>query len=210
MATCLYYSPGSCSLASHIVLEEIGKPYDVVEVNVKRGDHLKPEYLAINPHARVPTLKVGAFILTECPAILAYLDRTNPDAALLPEDPAQEARGLSLMSWLASTVHVSFAHVFRPERWSGDDSALAGIKTRGIEQVRAHFDEIEGLLVDGQYSLGRRFSVLDPYLLVFYRWGHRIALTMDSYPRFTAHAQRIAARPAAQRVFAQEGITLTG
>lgn len=210
MATCLYYSPGACSLASHIVLEEIGKPYDVVEVNLKRGDHLKPEYLAVNPHARVPTLKVGSFILTECPAILHYLDRTNPDAALLPEDPAQEARGLSLMSWLASAVHVSFAHVFRPERWTDDAAAHPGIRARAESEIRHHFGEIEALLPENQYALGRRFSVLDPYLLVFFRWGHRLGLPMDSWPRYAAHAGRVSARPAAQRVFAAEGITLTG
>lgn len=202
----LYYAPGSCSLAAHLVLEEIGKPFDTVRLDLGRGEHRRPEYLAINPHGRVPTLKVGAFILTECPAILHYLDRTHPDAMLLPEDPAAEARALSLMSWLASSVHVSFNQVFRGERFSAEADAHAGIAARGRDAVRGHFDEIEALLRPEQFALGRRYSVLDAYLLVFWRWGPGIGLDMEAWPRFGALARCIAARPASQRVFAREGI----
>jgi glutathione S-transferase len=204
----LYYSPGACSLASHIVLEEIGKPFDTVEVNVRRGDQLKPEYLAINPRGRVPTLKIGAFTLTECPAILSYLDRLHPDAALMPEDPALEARGLSLMSWLASSVHIDFAQVFRPARYTDDEAAHPGVIASGKAAVQHHYDEIEELLAESPYALGRKYSVLDPYLLVFYRWGYRLQLDMTRWPRYDAHARRVAERPASQRVFAREGIAL--
>jgi glutathione S-transferase len=204
----LYYSPGACSLASHIVLEEIAKPYDTVLVDLRKGEHLKPEYIAINPHARVPTLKVGSFILTECPAILAYLDRSNPDAALMPEDPAAEAKGLSLMSWLSSSVHIAFAQVFRPARYSDDANHHPAIQASGRQAIAAHFAEIETGLGDAHYALGRKFSVVDPYLLVFYRWGLRIGLDMASFVNFSAHAQRMLTRNAVQRVFAKEGITL--
>ena len=206
----LYYSPGACSLGPHLALEEIGKPYEAVEVNVRRGDQLKPEYLAINPHARVPTLKVGSFILTEGPAILAYLDRTHPDAALMPDDPAQEAKGLSLMSWLASTVHISFAQVFRPARYSDDEAQHAAISAKGKAKVQEHYDEIETLVGDSPWALGRRYSVVDPYLFVFHRWGYRLGLDMARWPRYGAHAASVAARPATQRVMSAEGITATG
>jgi glutathione S-transferase len=206
----LYYSPGACSLASHIVLEEIGRPYDTVEVNLRRGDHLKPDYLALNPHARVPTLEVGAFILTECPAILTYLDRVNPDAGLLPDDPAAEAQGLSMMSWLASSVHISFAQIWRAQRFSEDSGHHEAISASGRAAVLRQFAEIESQLGGGQWALGRHYSVLDPYLLVFNRWGYRIGLDMAAnYPNYVAHAARVGARRAVQRVIAKEGISLT-
>ena len=206
----LYYSPGACSLASHLVLEEIGRPYDTIEVNLRRGEHLKPEYREINPHARVPTLKVGSFILTECPAILAYLDRTHPDAALMPDDPAHEAKGLSLMSWLASTVHISFAQVFRPARFVDDEALHPAVQDKGRAAVALHYDEIETLVGDSPWVLGRRYSVVDPYLFVFHRWGYRLQMDMARGPRYAAHAASVAARPASQRVMAAEGITPTG
>jgi glutathione S-transferase len=205
----LYYSPGACSLAAHLVLEELGRPYDAVEVNLREGAHLKPEYLAINPHGRVPTLKVGSFVLTECPAILAYLDRTHPEAQLLPEDPAQEARALSLMSWLASSVHIAFAQIWRAPRFSDDPATHAAIQASGRAAVQRHFVEIDALLRDVHWALGRRYSVLDAYLLVFNRWGFRIGLDMSAYPSYVAHAVRVAGRPATQRVIAAEGISLT-
>lgn len=204
----LYYSPGACSLASHIVLEEIGKPYDLVEVNVRRGDHQKPEYLALNPRGRVPTLRVGGFVLTECPAILAYLDRTHPEQGLLPDDPAAEAQGLSLMSWLASTLHVSFAQVWRSARFSDDEAAHPSIVASGRAAIARHFDDIEGRLGDAGWALGRRYSVVDPYLLVFWRWAVSIGYDAERWPRYARLAHAVGARPATQRVLAREGIGL--
>lgn len=205
----LYYSPGACSLASHLVLEELGRPYDTVKVDLREGAHLKPEYLAINPHARVPTLKIGSFVLTECPAILAYLDRTHPDAQLLPEDPAQEARALSLMSWLASSVHIAFAQIWRAPRFSDDAATHPSIQAKGRAAVQGYFGEIDALLRGDGWALGRHYSVLDAYLLVFERWGYRIGFDMSAWPNLVAHLQRMATRPATQRVVAAEGIDLT-
>ena len=112
----LYYSPGACSMASHIGLEESGTPYEAKLTSTAKGEHKTPEYLAINPRGKVPALRIGADVLTENLAILTYVAKQFPGADLLPKHPLQEARCLSFMAWLSNTVHPSFTRVFRPER----------------------------------------------------------------------------------------------
>ena len=138
-----YYSPGTCSLAPHIVLEEIGKPYELALVSAsgaREGEMTStPAWKAINPKGRVPALlgvagRIGgaAHLLREVPAILTYLARTNPTAGLFPSDPAAEARCIEWMSWLSSTVHsMAFAQMWRSHRFTTDEGGLRRSKTAG-------------------------------------------------------------------------------
>ena len=204
----LYYSPGACSLAPHIVLEEIGRPFEPVCVMLKDGEHLKPEYLALNPHGRVPALALDGEVLTEVTAVLFWLAQSAPEHELLPHEARAQAQAISLMSWLASSVHIAFAQVWRPARFSDVQGTHAAIQDSGREAVVRHYEEIEQRLRHQPFALGTHYSVLDPYLTVFYRWGWRIGLDMERFPSWHGHAQRIAERPAVQRALAREGITL--
>jgi glutathione S-transferase len=218
----LYYSPGSCSLAAHIVLEEIGQPYEVELVSASgrlEGEMTATsEWRAINPKARVPVLSGvpgrvggGADMLTEVTAILFYLARSNPGAGLLPSEPADEARCLEWMNYLSSSVHATaYAQIWRPLRFVSDEKDFAPLRARGEQDVRDQYSYIETLLGDGRdWAVLGGYSIVDPYLLVFYRWGTRIGLNMrDLYHAWTKLAERLVERPAVQRVFRQERISL--
>lgn len=210
----LFYSPGACSMAPHILLEELGVPYEPVRRVIADGDNRKPDYLAINPRGRVPALAItdaqGERILTEASAIMVYLARRHPDAGLLPEDPEAFARALEWMSWLASTMHQAGVRtVLRPERFTVDPTGAPAIAEQGRAAIRAGYADIESRLTGKSFALGDRYSAVDIYLLVFYRWGNRCGLAMRSdYPNYARLADSLRQRAAVQRVIAREGIEI--
>lgn len=207
----LYYSPGACSLAPHIVLEELGIAYDSMLVSLKDGEHKKADFLKINPKARVPVLNVDGKIMTECVAILTYLGGGFADRGLWPKDTWKQAEAISLMSWLSNTVHIAFAGVFRPERFLEDASAHPQLKATAMANIEKNFADIEKMLTGKTFAMGGQYTVVDPFFLVFYRWGNRIGIPMkERYPIWTKHAQRVASRPTVKRVFEAEGITIEG
>src|SRR5229473_1734773 len=128
----LYYSPGACSMASHIGAEESGAPYEPKQILIAKGEQKAPDYLKINPRGKVPALKLddGA-VVTENTAILSYLAKRFPEKNLLPKEPGAEARCLSMMAWLSNTVHPAFTHIFRPGNFSEDAAAQDSIKAMG-------------------------------------------------------------------------------
>ena len=210
-ALTLYYAPGACSLAAHIVLEEIGLPFETVRLDLAKGDQRAPEYLAVNERGRVPALYEDGWVLTENPAILRHLARSHPEAGLLPEDPRQLAIADEWLAWLSSSHHVAYAHVRRPERYSADESAFPDIRAKGAETFGDLCTMTEVKLSNGGWALGERYSVVDADLMVFWLWarGSAIGFDMpDRFPSWTAHARRMAGRPAVQAVFAREGLTL--
>ena len=205
----LYYSPGACSLASHIVLEEIGAPFEAKRVTIANGEHLQPDFLAINPHGRVPALAEGDFVLTESPAILAWLGLRFAEAGLLDAgDPARLGRTLELLSFFSSSVHISFAQIWRAARFADGESAREEVTAAGRLALEGHFDELEALAGDGGWVVSGRYSIADPYLLVFYRWGGRIGVDMSAYPGWSRHKDAMLERPAVRRALAREEIEI--
>ena len=204
----LFYSPGACSLAAHVVLEELGEPFEAVLVNVAAGDQRKPEYLALNPKGRVPFLLTEQGGLSESVAILTYLVDMRPDVALLPQDPWARAQALSFLAWCAGTVHgTAFAGVFRPARFSDDEGTHPAIRAKGLSEVHAHLAAIEARL-SGRDWIMEHYSIADLYPMIFRRWAARVGVDMSAYPNLVAHAERVAARPPAARAIAHEGIRL--
>ena len=140
----LYYWPGASSVVPHIVLEEIGAPYERQVVNLAQGEHKSEAYLKLNPHGKVPALAVDGMVLTENVAILTYLAKRFPEAQLLPRGTIEEAHCISIMAWFASVVHPTFAHIIRPERFATDRAAHVNLKdtardvffTDKIQQLR--------------------------------------------------------------------------
>ena len=221
MAYRFYYSPGACSLAVHIVLEEIGIPFDL-ELVLSRGERegamtATPEWRAVNPKGRIPALAPvpgssgGApELLTEVPAILLYLGLQHPEAGLLPADAASLARAAEWMNWLSGTVHgMAYGQIWRAQRFSDDETALESIRARGRASLAEHHSYIEHLLADGRgWALPSGYSVVDPYLLVFFLWGQRIGLPMRDYPAWSAATDRMLERPAVRRALEREGVVI--
>ncbi len=208
MTITLYYSPGACSLAPHIVLEELGIAYETVRISTAEGQQRSPEYLKINPRARVPALAVDGKVLVENVAILSFLGGGFPDKGLWPARTWDQAQALSLMAWLADTVHPAFAHLYRPERYVEGPACVEAVKAKGRQVFGESLAEIDRLVAGKRWAVGGRFSVVDAYLLVFYRWGNRNGFAVRDLAHYTSLVERVLARPAVKRVMADEGITM--
>lgn len=201
----LYYSPGACSMASHIALEESGMPYETQQVLLPKGEHRTEAYLKINPRGKVPALRLDdGRVITENTAILTYVAAQNPAAKLLPQDATEFAGCISTMAWLSNSVHPAFTHIFRPERFSDDQSALPGIKETGRKTFFAALQEIDGMLAGNQWIRGTQFTTCDPYALVFYGWGARVELPVNDLKNYTAWKDRMIKRPAVRKILERE------
>ncbi len=198
-----YYTPGTCALATHIVLEHLGRPYDAVPIDFARNQQRSPEYLAINPKGRVPALQTERGVLTETPALLLYLAQCHPEARLAPlDDPFALAELQAVNSWLCSTVHINHAHRRRGSRWSDDAAAQASMQAKVPQNMRESFEWIERELLRGPWVMGDRFSIADPYLFTITTWLPGDAVPIADFPRVAAHHARMQALPAVQRALA--------
>ena len=207
----LYYAPGACSLAPHIALEEVGATFELSRIDFAADQQSSAEYLRVNPKGRVPTLVDGDWVLTEAPAILRYIAARHPAAGLWPWDPREEARCAEWLNWLSSTVQVAFGHVRRATRYASDPRAVEDVAATGKKTARELWQAVDAKLGEGPWAIGARYTVADPLLVVYWHWGRGPVLGFDverEFPNWTAHARRLAARPAVQRAFASEGLTL--
>src|SRR6267154_196342 len=201
----LFYAPCACSMASHIVLEESGEKYEARRMDLAKGEQKAPEYMKIHPLGRVPALKLDdGSPLTENTAILPFLGKRF---GLWPTDPLKEAKALSIVGFFATSVHPAHAHIGRPERYTEDKAAFPGIQAMGKKSFHDYLKQIDALY-SGREWLSDKYSVLDPYALVFYAWGKRRELPMAELRNYTALKDRMAKRAAVQRVLADEGATL--
>lgn len=197
----LFYAPGSCAMASHIALEEAAASYDAVCLDLRAGDQRKPEYLAVNPKGRVPALVTDRGILTENPAILAYVAQTHPAARLAPfEDAYEFGRVQSFNSYLCSTVHVAHAHRMRAYRWADDAAAIAEMQRKVPQNVGECFDLIEREMFEGPWVMGERYSICDPYLFTLAGWLEGDGVDPARFPKIQDHQRRMKQRPAVRKV----------
>ncbi len=201
-----YYSPGACSLASHAALHEWGKPFEARRVMLAQGEHLQPTFLELNPRARVPLLSIDGELIRENAGILTWIGQ---QAGLYPAvGTIEAAKCAEWLAWLTSAVHISFAMIWRGERFATDPSLHPAIRQRGYDWVGEQFGEIDDALARGPYLQGDTLSVADFSLLPFYRWGSRIGLDMSPYPNWNAHAARMLERASVRQALEAEGIGL--
>jgi glutathione S-transferase len=201
----LFYAPGACSMAAHIALEESGEKYEPKRMDLSKGEQKTPDYMKIHPLGRVPALKLdNGSPLTENTAILPFLGKRF---GLWPADPVKEAQALSAIGFFASSVHPSHAHISRPERYTDDKSAHPAIQAMGKKTFHDYLKQIDGMYA-GREWLSDKYSVLDPYALVFYAWGLKRELPVSELKSYTALKDRMLKRPAVQRVLADEGVKL--
>ena len=201
----IYYSPGSCALASHIALAEADAPYEPVRVDFNADEQRGADYLAINPKGRVPALVTDEGTLTETPAILAYVAQRYPAANLVPHDDAFAlARVQSFNSYLCSTVHVAHAHGGRGYRWADDPEALADMKRKVPQTVGECFELIEREMLVGPWVMGANYTISDPYLYTVTRWLEGDGVDVGRFPKVKAHRVAMEARPAVRRVLEEQ------
>ncbi|WP_020591564.1 glutathione S-transferase family protein [Kiloniella laminariae] len=201
----LFHTPGACSQASLIALEEAGADYRIHLVSFATGDQNKAEFLAINPRGRVPALATEDGILSETPAILFYIAQRFPAAKLAPLDNIFAlAQAQAFNSFISSTLHVAHAHGRRGSRWADDPAALEDMKRKVPETVAAAFAQIEENLFKGPWVLGENYSICDGYLHTVAGWMESDGIDPASFPKLFDHRQRMEERPALQRLRARE------
>ena len=197
----LFYAPGTCALASHIALEEASAPYETVRLDFSKGEQRKPEYLKVNPKARVPALITDRGILTETPAILVYIAQAFPAAKLAPiDDPFALAQAQAFNSYLCSTVHVAHAHRPRGMRWADDPAAIEAMKRKVPQNMTECFELIEREMFVGPWVLGATYSICDPYLFTISGWLESDSVDLAKLPKTKQHRERMLERPAVGKV----------
>ena len=201
----LYYAPGTCALASHIALEEAGAEYSTVRINFATSEQRSPEYLAINPKGRVPSLVTERGILTETPAMLAFIAQCFPQARLAPLDDAfRFAEVQAFNSYLCSTVHVAHAHKTRGHRWVDDPAAMEAMKRKVPQSMGDCFALIESKMMQGPWVMGESYTICDPYLFTIAQWLEGDGVDPTRFPKVKAHRDRMSERAAVRKVVAEE------
>jgi glutathione S-transferase len=202
----LYYAPGVCSIGIHVLLEEIGKPYELETVNLREGAQYKPEFTTVSSKSKVPALlRDDGSILTEFPVIASYLAKTNPQAKLIPTDLEAEIRGMEAMEYAVATMHgQGFARIFRPGNF-GPAEQEEQVKARGKEMVEKGFQILDKTLAGKKYVAGDELSIGDTAVFYVEFWAAG-RLGMQLPPNVAAHYERMKSRPAVQMVMQQEGV----
>jgi glutathione S-transferase len=201
----LFYAPNTCALASHIALEEARAAYTAMRVDFSRNEQRQPQYLAVNPKGRVPALVTDEGILTETPAILAFIAQSFPASGLAPlDDPFAFAQVQAFNSYLCSTVHVAHAHRMRGNRWADDLAAIAEMKRKVPESVGGAYDLIEHGMLKGPWVMGETYSICDPYLFTISEWLEGDGVDLSRLPKVIAHRNRMSERTAVRKAIAEE------
>jgi glutathione S-transferase len=203
----LYYAPNTCALASHIALEEAGAAFEARRIDFASAEQTKPGYLAINPKGRVPALVAERGVLTETPAILAFIAQCYPEARLAPlDDPFAFAELQAFNSYLCATVHVAHAHRMRGYRWADEPEALDAMRKKVPQSVGACYALIERELFRGPWVMGETYTIADPYLFTLAGWMEGDGLDPRAFPRVHDHRSRVGERAAVRRTLASEGM----
>jgi glutathione S-transferase len=194
----LYWRPGTAAMAPHAALAEIGADYELVLVET--ADAGKPEYLALNPSGRVPTLEDGETILTESAAIVLHLADRYPEAGLAPSD---RAAFYSWLIFLTNTLQTALSRFIYPERYGG-----AGVGDAAAAEAHGHFDRLEAALAGREWLVGDNRTGADLYLFMLTRWGRTLAPPAWESPNLRAHFSRTLALPGVRRMVDEEDLEL--
>ena len=202
----LFYTPGTCSMGIHAILEEIGKPYDLEKVDLAAQAQHAPAFKAINPKSKVPTLmRDDGSVLTEFPAIALWLARTNPQAGLLPDDPDAQARAFEAMDYVVATIHMQgFTRMVRPGNYTPNEADHEAVKAKGREIFETGLKLMDSALGGKDYVAGA-FSVADAALFYVEYWA-AARMKMELPANCAAHFARMKTRPAVARMLADEGL----
>lgn len=199
-----FMTPGSCSTAIHIILEELEEVFEATIVNLPAGDHFKPEYVAMNPKSTIPALRLpGGQVLTEVAVIAWWLGRSRPRAGLWPTEFDSETRAWEIMTYVSGTVHgQGFARLFATHSFSRNEAEHDAIRAMGMEIVTRGFAIIAALMPTSGYALGG-YSVVDPVLFYVEFWADKLGIALP--PPLAAHYRLMLGRPVVSQVLREEG-----
>jgi glutathione S-transferase len=201
----LCYAPHTCSLASHIALEDAGASYELKLIDFGKTEQKSPSYLAINPAARVPAMITPRGVLTETPAMLAYIAQSFPEARLAPiNDPFAFAEMQSFNSYLCSTLHVAHAHRMRGDRWVDDLASFADMRRKVPQSVGACYELIESRMLKGPWVMGKTYTIADPYLFTLAQWLEDDGVDPSRIPHVIEHRSRMMEMPNVKKAIAEE------
>jgi glutathione S-transferase len=201
----LYYADDTCSLASHIALEEAGADYALARISFAQNEQRSPDYLAINAKGRVPAMVTNRGILTETPAMLVFIAQSFPHARLAPLDDAFAfAEVQAFNCFLCSTLHVAHAHRMRGHRWADDEAAIAAMKRKVPDSVGACYELVERHMFRGPWVMGGDYTICDPYLFTIAQWMEGDGVDPARFPRVADHRRRMSERAAVRTAIAQE------
>ncbi len=200
----LYMAPGSCTTGIHILLEELELPFEAWIINLPAGDHLRADYVAINPKSTIPTLvRNDGTPLSDYLAISFWLARSYPRAKLLPEEADGAARVMEIISYVTSVVHgQGFARIFTTDAFSTHAADHEAVKARGREIVDKAFSILDAQVASDSYAVGT-FTIADPALFYVEFWADKLGIPLP--PRLQAHYALMRSRPVVQRVLIEEG-----
>ena len=203
----LYYARDTISLATHILLEEVGATYATVRVDFGKTEQRSAEYMKINPKARVPALVTEHGVLTETPAMLVYVAQQfrRPELALM-DDPFGFAQVQSINSYFCSGLHINHSHRMRGPRWvdASDAPALAAMQRQVPVSVGASYDLIERDMLKGPWVMGERYTVCDPYLFTLAQWLEQDGVDPARIPKVMDHRRRMSERTTVKAAIAQQ------
>ena len=205
----LHYHPGNASLAPHILLEEIGAPFELVFVDRAKAAHKSAEFLRLNPNGQIPVLLDGDLVVYETAAICLHLADTHPEAKLAPPaGTAERAHFYQWLAWCTNTLQAMLMHYFYGERLvdEGDESAAKQVKAHAEARIGGMLDQLDAQLAGHgrEWLLGARYTAVDPFAMLMCRWTRGFARPARSLPNLGPYLQRMLARPAVQRAFATE------
>lgn len=209
----LYFAPGACSFVPHVGLEAIkattATAFEPKLVKLHKGEHKTPEYLAMNPNAQVPLLVVDGKPLTQIVAICEFLERSFPQAGMLPTEPWARAQAMSQLAWMNNTVHPSFTHVFRASDFAETEGAQAEVRKVAMGRYRGYLERIQSLVEHASpYWLGKGVTFHDAYAFTLFRWGGYAGIDPKSLPAYHAYIERVMAAPPVAAVLERERIKL--
>jgi len=198
----LYFSPGACSLASHIALQETGLPFEIDRFIASTGKTAGGEdFLQINPKGYVPTIRMDdGGVLTEGGAVLQYIADRNPASGLAPEAGTMERYRLQeWLTFIGTEIHKTFTPLF-------SKTVSAEVKDRGFDLLTRRFGYVENQLAHSPYLMGDHFTVADAYMFVVLRWSAPVGFDLTPFPRIREYMERISARPGVQAAMKAEGL----
>ena len=210
----LFYYPGNANLAPHMLLEEIGAPYELVLVDRTKNAHKSGDYLAMNPAGRIPVLiddgLTPALTLFETAAICLHLCDRHPEADLAPRDigSAERAQFYKWLVYLTNTLQAEVITYFYPDRITDDEAGARVVRSHCEARIGGMLEILDRALDEsgGPWLLGARYSALDPYLMMLCRWTRGMGKPARDYPKLGPFLNAMAARPAVSRAFEQEGL----
>ena len=205
----LYYYPGNANLAPHMLLEELGVPYELVLVDRAKDAHQSADYLKLNPNGRIPTLIDGDLVLFETAAICLHLVDRHPEAGLAPDVGTNErAHFYKWLVYLTNTLQAELITYFYPERLADDEAMAARVKAHAEARVGGMLDLLDKTLSEsgGPYLLGARYTAVDPYLFMLCRWTRMMHNPARNRAHLGSFLKMMVERPAIKRTLDQEGL----